>query len=516
MTSHGSTVVALLALIGATPFACLAEGSRISDTPLTLNAFFSVWESAPYDDTSPVEKRAAELTGISLHSAVTEFLPDVPTAAARIVRSGDLPDIIGGAELRPLFNLFGPQGAFVQLDTLIPEHAPHLHAFFTAHPDLLKAASAYDGHLYYIPYFEEGLLTEGYFIRQDWLDRLGLEQPQTADEFYNVLVAFKTRDPNGNGLADEVPFFTSLVSQLLKIAPLWDGRSSGRNAALEFYVKDNQITHGLIQPEFRTVVRNLARWYREGLIAPELLTNGSANRDRLLRENRGGATHHWFASTAAYNDLLKEQIPGFQLVPMIPPASASGRRVEEARRDMLTDHGWAISYSNPHPIETLRYFDFWFSKQGNLLQNFGLEGVYYDMIDGKPIFKPELLHADRPLSDELYRIGATIPRGSVLDYFHEWQWTNEIAREGIRKYTEGNFLLESYFPVALNEWEQGTYDRYWPEILAYMEERVYGWIAGEGDVDQEWDQYLKDLDDLGMPIVINVLNNARWRSLYDK
>ena len=71
-----------------------------------------------------MEKRAAELTGISLHSAVTEFLPDVPTAAARIVRSGDLPDIIGGAELRPLFNLFGPQGAFVQLDTLIPEHAP--------------------------------------------------------------------------------------------------------------------------------------------------------------------------------------------------------------------------------------------------------------------------------------------------------------------------------------------------------------------------------------------------------
>ena len=120
MTSRSSILALSLVFAGSLPAAGQTASSRITETPLTLSAFFSVWESAPYDNDWPVERRAAELTGISIQNIATEFLPDVPTAAARVVRSGKLPDIIGGAELRPLFNLFGPQGAFVPLDTLIP------------------------------------------------------------------------------------------------------------------------------------------------------------------------------------------------------------------------------------------------------------------------------------------------------------------------------------------------------------------------------------------------------------
>ncbi len=32
-----------------------------------------------------------------------------------------------------------------------------------------------------------------------WLNKLGLEKPTTTEEFYNVLVAFRDNDPNGNG-----------------------------------------------------------------------------------------------------------------------------------------------------------------------------------------------------------------------------------------------------------------------------------------------------------------------------
>ena len=43
------------------------------------------------------------------------------------------------------------------------------------------------------------------FINKTWLDKLGLQMPTTWDELENVLDAFKTQDPNGNGKADEVP-----------------------------------------------------------------------------------------------------------------------------------------------------------------------------------------------------------------------------------------------------------------------------------------------------------------------
>lgn len=42
-------------------------------------------------------------------------------------------------------------------------------------------------------------------INKTWLDKLGLKVPDTIDELYNVLKAFKERDPNGNGRLDEIP-----------------------------------------------------------------------------------------------------------------------------------------------------------------------------------------------------------------------------------------------------------------------------------------------------------------------
>ena len=42
----------------------------------------------------------------------------------------------------------------------------------------------------------------GVTIRKDWLENLGLEEPKTIDEFYNVLKAFTKDDPDGNGKDD--------------------------------------------------------------------------------------------------------------------------------------------------------------------------------------------------------------------------------------------------------------------------------------------------------------------------
>ncbi len=40
-------------------------------------------------------------------------------------------------------------------------------------------------------------------IRQDWLDTLGLEMPQNAEEYYDACLKMNTEDVNGNGLNDE-------------------------------------------------------------------------------------------------------------------------------------------------------------------------------------------------------------------------------------------------------------------------------------------------------------------------
>jgi putative aldouronate transport system substrate-binding protein len=47
-------------------------------------------------------------------------------------------------------------------------------------------------------------------VYQPWLDALGLEEPETIDEFHEMLLAFKNDDPNGNGVADEIPLSAAM------------------------------------------------------------------------------------------------------------------------------------------------------------------------------------------------------------------------------------------------------------------------------------------------------------------
>ncbi len=49
------------------------------------------------------------------------------------------------------------------------------------------------------------------WIYKPWLDKLGLKMPETTEELYQVLKAFKEQDPNGNGQADELPLSTSKI-----------------------------------------------------------------------------------------------------------------------------------------------------------------------------------------------------------------------------------------------------------------------------------------------------------------
>ena len=65
------------------------------------------------------------------------------------------------------------------------------------------------GGIYFVPMLRldpDLRVFQGFQIRQDWLDKLRLKVPTNVDEWYTTLKAFKTRDPNGNGKADEIPF----------------------------------------------------------------------------------------------------------------------------------------------------------------------------------------------------------------------------------------------------------------------------------------------------------------------
>lgn len=506
---------AALAVTAASYAAPAAADSEhlIADEPLNLTIHMHHKRYPAYNEDWPVEKAACRMTNICLKNAtIGSNSTDSREAMNLLLASGSIPDIVGSANIKEYVMQYGPQGAFMPLNDLIEKHAPNLKAWFDERPKIRAAISAADGNMYYIPYLMDGKYARAWFIRYDWLEKLGLDVPQNVHEYKEVLSAFRNRDPNGNGLKDEIPFFARNWEEVLRLVTLWDGRSTGSGTPHDFYVNDGKVTHPYVGEGYREGVRNIAIWYAEGLIDPEVFTRGSSAREYLLSENLGGSTHDWFASTSGYNTTLQPNIEGFEFKAFAPPASISGVRIEENRRTPYRADGWAIGGANKNPVETIKYFDFFFTPEGRNLSVFGVEGEFWTMVDGKPTFKEEILTNGRPVNSQLYEVGALLhARGYWMDYGYELQWTNEYALEGINLYDQADYLIDEFLGVALNAEEQRVYDKHWPQIRTYMLERQQAWILGSADIEAEWDGYIAQLRKMGMDEVLEAMNSAYVR-----
>jgi len=512
-TNYGLAALLLCTALTAPAFA-QEEGYKIVDEPLELTIHFHFRDKYVYSEDYPVEKEAARLTGIQVRNVASLATTSSRDAFNLLIASGDLPDIVGGdatGGLKDDFIRYGLEGAFVPLDDLIAEHAPNIKAYFDAHPQIKQAISGPDGQLYFIPYIPDGKYSRGWFIRQDWLDKLGLEQPKNVDELYTVLKAFRDQDPNGNGQKDEVPYFAREVVDAVRLINMWDARVSGSERYGDWAVYDGELRHPWAEDNYKTGIANVSQWYKEGLIDKEIFTRGSRSREFMLSNNIGGMTHDWFASTATFTEALKGEVEGINFAPMPPPASVSGVQFEDARRLEVQPAGWAISITNEHPVETIKYFDFWFTEQGRIMSNFGVEGLTYEMVDGKPQFMESVLSNNVPVNNQLYEVGAQIPRGYWQDYAYEEQWTNQMALDGIAMYDAGDYLLPSFLGVSLNSEEKAVYDRYWPSIFTYMTEMQQTWVLGSQDINATWDAYKARLASLGYDKVEAVMQAAYAR-----
>ncbi len=481
----------------------------VSEEPIELSMHMHFRNAYVYQEDWPVFKKAAELTNVTLTGIAPSSATDTQEIFNLLMASGDLPDIIEGNNLQDDFIKYGLEGAFVPLQDLIAEHAPNIQKFLDDHPYVQTFTSGPDGNMYFVPYVPDGGVGKGYYVRQDWLDAVGMEVPTTVDELYAVLTAFANEDPNGNGQKDEIPYFSRHVGENFKdneatrLTHFWGG------ARTDFFIDGSgNVQHGFATPEFKEGITNVAKWYSEGLIDPEIYTRGGKARDIALGNNIGGFTHDWFGSTASYNNKLGDEIPGFSFQPIAPPADVNGEVWEEFNRDLVKPDGWAITIANENPIETIKYFDFWFTEEGRRLMNFGIEGVQYDMIDGQPIFKDEVLNGDASVQKQLWEIGAQVPIGFHQDFAYEIQTYNEVAQKGVNMYTDNGYVIDPFPYLAFNNEEQAIYDEIFTNITTYMRESHQKWVLGGESVEEGWDAYIARLDELGYQDLLAIYQSA--------
>ena len=204
--------------------------------------------------------------------------------------SGDLPDIIVGFTIGPsTLALFGPQGLFLPLNDLIEEHGHYINQVFEGSPQVRPLITSPDGDIYGLPYVNEChhcFYSQRAYINSDWLENVGMDVPQTTEEFFDVLMAFKEQDANGNGDPnDEIPLAAATTSWNTNIDgfllnPFVLSNFPGQNRFFE--QNDGVITQTVTSESYREGLRWLRSLFEAGLFGEESFSQPADQMKQLV------------------------------------------------------------------------------------------------------------------------------------------------------------------------------------------------------------------------------------------
>ncbi|MCR2805172.1 extracellular solute-binding protein [Paenibacillus soyae] len=360
------------------------DGFPIVDEPLKLKMFTRIAPAnGPFKE-MPVFQDYEKMSNIQVEfiESPTDGFPEKKNL---LFASNELPDALYRSALSPLETVrYGSAGQLIPLEDLIDQYAPNLKALMEEYPEIRAGITSPEGHIYSIP----GIVTLGSartdkrWINKSWLEKLNLEVPETTDELYDVLLAFRDGDPNGNGQPDELPMTARKGLQIVNFM----AGSFGLDLQLGYNINinDGKVEIWSGSERHKELLMYLNKLYSEKLLDQELFSHTEA---QYLAKQGTGNTGLFYDQTN--NNFLPIMD---QYVGIAPQAGPHDDRLQSNVAPVPRDFGaFAITSVNEHPEATMRWIDYFYGDEGSTLLRFGREGEHYEMKDGIPYYTEEFL-----------------------------------------------------------------------------------------------------------------------------
>ncbi|MEJ8304139.1 extracellular solute-binding protein [Saccharibacillus sacchari] len=262
-------------------------------------------------------QKAEEKAGVEIEWQ--EVSADWGQKKGALLAGGDIPDLIIGPNAITDADYAQFPGLFEDMTPLITADAPNVQKMFDEKPETKAIATQLDGKIYGLPKYQRFWpdTTTRQYINKQWLDNLGLKEPTNWDELYDVLVAFKEKDANGNGDAnDEIPmdFAPSGTGGFGAFMPTMLLGSQGitltDNSGLGYFVEDGQVKNFFTDERYKDLVAFLHKCFAAGLINPEVFTQDYTKYQSVARGNGDtaavGFTWGWEVTDRVGNTLAPQ------------------------------------------------------------------------------------------------------------------------------------------------------------------------------------------------------------------
>ena len=488
-----------------------AEGLPIVEEKLSLT--FGGTKSALAPDYSEMElvQQWEKDTNIAI---TWENLPEQVYLEKKnlFLASDDLPDALYNTGLTDAEVVqYGSNGTLLPLEDLIAEHAPTLSAILEERPEIRAAITASDGHIYTLPSVEElGILQYPNFlyINTAWLDRLGIPMPTTVEEYRAALEAFRTQDPNGNGQPDEIPlsFRTdSFAANPHDLIAALGGQPDNNDHRI---VRDGTVEFTANTEEYKAGVAALGDWYADGLIDPE-----SFSHDDVAYLSKGKADPTVLGSFFWWE--LKEmvgedRVDDYAMVGILD--GVDGKLASVSNYQEISRGAMAITRANQYPAATMRWADRLYDPVMSAQVNWGPIGVTLQEDENGMLVQipapPGVAEGERR---QMVAPGG--PKITTREDFETVVAPEPRAKERqdlVAEFYAPHKANDPYPPVMLSneELEQVSFAE--TDIKTLVKEKFAAWIVN-GNVDDEWDAYVSQLESMGVSDV-----TATYQQAYDR
>ncbi|WP_432543703.1 type 2 periplasmic-binding domain-containing protein [Kineococcus sp. SYSU DK002] len=492
------------------------------DTDLATNAF---------------TKEMEELTGTSFEWQTTTYDGTTAAEARRIqLAGGDYPEVFLMVPWVDQFSQqdlqrYGQQGVLQPLNDLIEQHAPNIQEAFEENPEFKALATAPDGKIWGLPQWNDCFhcsYQAKLWINTDWLEKLGLQMPTTTDEFFDVMTAFKTRDPNGNGQADEIPLTSSVDDLLLPYfvnAFLYDPQGSATYPST-LALQDGEVTLQAAQDAYRDALAYMAKLYEAGLIDPAAFTQ---NRDAMIAKGDNAEAPLVGAATVLHPNLFvttgqdDQRDEAYQALP--PLKGPQGVQFASYNLPSMPGATFAVTNkaSEEEQVAAIKVIDYMFPRDQHARAEFGIEGKdWFQPVAGETALDEELTPFARvPEADPNVK-PANNGWGPLAQYNSDADFRNgqvQPADGYERKLFDASALYEPFVPqdqvfpywsVWVPEEEAAEVADLTTNIENLVSQASAEFVTGTRDVgdDGAWASYVEELEGTGLPRYLEIQQKA--------
>jgi len=482
--------------------------------PAGINKYIKYDDRENYPVWSEIDKLLKK-EGLELDN---EFVPAEQyevVLKTRMESGSNLPDIVNVSKLdnTTVLNL-AKQGVLLDLNPLIEKYSNgNIKKMYDVEfPYAKKSTTSPDGKMYWFSNLHKKTyqgkdpapVSLTMLIRKDWLEKLNLPVPTTADEYLETLKKFRALDANGNGKQDEVLAY-NYPGQFTGAIAQWFGLGSGITAV---DVENKKIVSPWYQEGIKDYFRYMQRLVKEGVLDTSLIEATGEQNQQKMTDNQVASLHDY--------NLENYQEPtikgGGEFLPLMPLKAVEGiTPAVQQEPHFLIFNKYAITKDCKDPAAAIKFFDMVYSEKYADLMFWGIEGQTYKVeSNGAKVYlnngPAEELAKTKQVTGNML-LGDTV--------FPRVQFSNlEFELASAPKYKADNELqVLNYKPYYVNmnnnflaipdDKQLETKTKILTNLNTYSTELATKLALGQKSLD-DWDQYIAELKKLGLDQLIEI------------